>query len=51
MRHAQKAMKKRDVHLETRHSDCKLLKGDCEETFSIIHSYLYTQSPSEYADM
>ena len=51
MKHAVKAMKERGVRLETRHCECKLLKGKLLEIFSIIHVYLCTQSPSEYADM
>lgn len=49
--HAVKAMKEKGVHLKTSNFECKPLIGNFfEEIFSILHVYLYTQSPSEYAD-
>lgn len=38
MKHARKAMKKRDIHLEASHSECKLLKEILKEHLA---SYIY----------
>lgn len=50
MKHAVKAVKDKNVHLEITNCQCKLLTSSFEEIFSIIQVYLYTQSPSKYAD-